>query len=109
MGEEYDPTGRNAKSPGAKLDGGKPRASMVLGGFSEALKEVCRVGTYGAEKYTPNGWMEVPDGVQRYDDAMMRHWLEGDGTDEETGLLHRAQAVWNALAALELYLRRTTP
>lgn len=105
MNEEYDPTGRSAKDPGAKLDAGKLRASLVLGGFSEALKEVCRVGTYGAEKYTPNGWKEVPNGAQRYNDAMVRHWLEGDGTDEETGLLHRAQVAWNALAVLELALR----
>ena len=47
--------------PGAKDDGVKPRTDLVLGGFSRALLEVSQVGTFGANKYTDNGWMEVPN------------------------------------------------
>ena len=42
--------------PGAKLDSGKIRPSLVLGGFARALAEVSAVGTFGAEKYSDNGW-----------------------------------------------------
>lgn len=101
---ESDPLGKSANEPGAKLDAGKNRVALVMRGFSRALTEVGRVGTYGANKYSPNGWKEVPNGIERYDDAMMRHWLEGRTVDTETGLLHAAQVAWNALAVLELML-----
>jgi hypothetical protein len=66
------------------------------------------VGTFGAEKYTDNGWMDVPDGEARYTDALLRHVLAdlgGRSEDEESGLLHAAHAAWNALAVLDLKLR----
>ena len=76
-------------------------------GFAAALEEVGKVGTYGADKYTPNGWEFVPNGIGRYTDAMFRHLLaeRKENRDAATGLLHAAQAAWNALARLELMLR----
>jgi len=53
--DESDPTGRGAHDAGAKLDHGKVRVGLVLGGFSRALMEVCEVGTGGAAKYSDNG------------------------------------------------------
>lgn len=106
---ETDPLGRDAHTPGAKLDAGKPRPALVLGGFARALTEVTRVGTYGAVKYTEYGWTEVPNGVDRYDDAMLRHWLDeksGKPVDPDTDLMHAAHAAWNALARLDLLLRQ---
>jgi hypothetical protein len=105
---ENDPTGRNPHEAGAKLDAGKLRAGLVLGDFSRALTEVCAVGTFGANKYTPHGWLSVPDAQQRYTDAMMRHWLKdqtGEVVDPDSGLSHKAHFAWNALAILELTLR----
>lgn len=105
---DHDPLGIDQHQPGAKLDALKPRPALVLGGFGRALMEVSRVGTYGAIKYTPNGWLHVPDGVHRYTEAMARHWLaeaKGVELDSESGLLHAAHAAWNALARLELMLR----
>lgn len=105
---ESDPTGRSANDPGAKLDAGKNRLSLVLFGFSRALQEVGKVGTYGANKYTDNGWITVPDGERRYSDAMLRHLMKeaaGQECDEDTGLLHAAHTAWNALARLDLMLR----
>lgn len=99
---ESDPHGKDPHEPGAKLDAGKVRLGLVLGGFSQALVEVGKVGTYGAEKYTPNGWLSVPNGIDRYRDAMLRHILATDETDPDTGLLHMAHAAWNCLAVLEL-------
>ena len=107
MTAEADPNGKSQHEAGAKLDAGKNRLGLVLHGFSLALREVGKVGTYGAAKYTPNGWVEVPDGFDRYTDAMYRHLLaEYDNPgDQDTGLLHAAHAAWNALARLELVLR----
>ena len=104
---DHDPTGRNQHEPGAKLDALKPRPALVLGGFSRALTAVSHVGTYGAIKYTPNGWRTVPDGVERYSEAMVRHWLDesqGIECDAESNMLHAAHLAWNALARLELML-----
>lgn len=105
---EFDPHGKNSSQPGAKLDGGKNRLGLVLLNFSRALEEVGKVGTYGAQKYSDNGWVAVQDGIPRYSDAMLRHLLRegaGEAVDAETGLLHAAQTAWNALARLDLMLR----
>ena len=105
---DHDPTGRDQHEPGAKLDALKPRPALVLGGFSRALLAVTHVGTYGAIKYTPDGWRTVPDGVERYSEAMMRHWLDesqGIKCDAESNMLHAAHLAWNALARLELMLK----
>jgi hypothetical protein len=107
-----DPNGKDQHEPGSKLDAGKPRPALVLGDFSRALSAVTDVGTYGAAKYTDHGWLTVPDGVQRYSDAMMRHWLDesaGIACDRETNLLHAAHLAWNALARLELMLLQREP
>lgn len=105
---ERDPTGRAANEPGAKLDAGKNRLGLVLGGFPRALLAVGRVGTYGANKYTDNGWQTVPNGFARYTDAMLRHQVAefaGETYDPETDIEHAAHACWNCLARLELMLR----
>lgn len=106
---ETDPTGKGAHEPGAKLDAGKLRPSLVLGGFAHALKAVVKVGTDGANKYTDNGWREVPNGFARYSDAKVRHalaWACGEQRDKDTQSLHLAHEAWNALARLELYLQQ---
>jgi Domain of unknown function (DUF5664) len=105
---EKDPNGFAANKPGAKLDAGKNRMGLVMGGFARALLEVGRVGTYGANKYTANGWVEVPNGVERYTDAMYRHLASeamGEEVDRDTGIRHAAHAAWNALARLDLAIR----
>lgn len=106
---EKDPNGKSAHEPGSKLDAGKPRPGLVLGGFARSLAAVVDVGTYGATKYTDNGWMEVPGGIARYTDAMHRHLLKeatGEWADPDTGIAHAAHAAWNALARLDLMLRQ---
>lgn len=106
--KEYDPTGLGQHEPGAKLDGGKVRPELVMRGFANALWAVAEIGTYGAQKYTDDGWEKVPDGFQRYTDAMYRHLLrehQGEALDPESGFLHAAHTAWNALARLELLLR----
>lgn len=95
--------------PGVKLDQGKPRLDLVLGGFARALLEVGKIGTFGANKYTDHGWIDVPNGEQRYTDALLRHLLaerSGEHADSESGLPHAAHAAWCALARLDLQLRQ---
>lgn len=107
---ERDPTGLDANAPGTKLDAGKLRAGLVLGDFARALEAVSAVGTFGAEKYTSHGWLSVPQGHERYNDAFMRHWLArecGEENDPQSGLPHSAHIAWNALAILELAMRRS--
>jgi len=104
---ESDPNGINQHVKGAKLDEGKPMAGLMMIGFSRALLAVSKVGTYGAKKYSPNGWKHVLSGKERYTDAMCRHLLaEGyEEFDEDSGMLHAAQVAWNALARLELIIQ----
>jgi hypothetical protein len=104
---ERDPNGLDPHAPGAKLDAGKTRPSLIITQMSRALMEVAKVGTYGANKYTDGGWQSVENGVARYTDAMDRHRLKEniEECDEDTALLHAAHLAWNALARLELMLR----
>lgn len=112
---EVDPNGVPANSKGSKLDAGKPAVFRgLLDYFPRACTAVADVSTRGAQKYTWKGWENVPDGENRYLDAMARHIVkeavEGLYDVGEGGLgaevLHRSQVAWNALAALELTLRR---
>ena len=105
---ESDPHGKDQHETGAKLDAGKPRLGLVLGAFANALVEVGKVGTYGAQKYTDNGWLDVPNGKARYTDALLRHVFAetNESHDPDTNLHHAAHAAWNALARLELILRK---
>ena len=102
---DTDPHGIDQHAPGAKLDAGKQRPALVLGEFANALQTVVEVGTYGAAKYSPSGWLSVPDGEARYLDAAMRHLLAmfgGEALDQESGIEHLAHATWNLLAVAEL-------
>jgi hypothetical protein len=56
---------------------------------------IVEVLTYGARKYSGEGWKRTPDGSNRYFAALMRHlvaWRSGATTDPETGLAHLAHA-----------------
>lgn len=105
---EVDPHGKDPHEPGAKLDAGKNRVGLMVSDFPRALEAVSEVATYGANKYTEHGWVSVPNGIDRYTDAMHRHLLaeaRGEKFDAESGLEHAAMAAWNALARLELIRR----
>lgn len=98
-----------ASPPGAvKYDSGKsPIYRGGLGYFPRAISHVASVSAFGATKYAWAGWRHVPDGINRYTDAMVRHLAseaEGQTLDSDSGLLHAAHAAWNALARLELIL-----
>ena len=106
---EKDPNGKNPHELGAKLDAGKVCIYRgAVGYFPRALSEIAAVSTFGASKYAWKGWETVPDGFNRYSDAMVRH-LICEGKDEvfdiDSNLLHAAHTAWNALARLELLIK----
>lgn len=111
MTNEKDPHGIAAHQPGAKLDAGKaPIRRGLLEYFPRACEAVAQVSAFGAAKYTWGGWETVPDGVNRYGDAAVRHVVKArtEGpVDSDSGLLHAAHEAWNALARLELLMRET--
>jgi hypothetical protein len=106
--EEADPSGKKSHEPGAKLDFGKsPVFQGLFDYFPRACKAVADVSAGGARKYAWKGWESVPDGINRYNNALGRHIvnLGIEGEYDVDGFLHRAQIAWNAMAALELWLK----
>lgn len=106
---EVDPTGRSANEPGAKLDAGKsPVYQGLYDYFPRACLAIADVSGFGASKYAWRSWETVPDGINRYKNALGRHQMkervEGP-RDKDSALLHAAHIAWNALAVLELMLR----
>ena len=94
---------------GMKFDAGKPMAGLMASDFANALLAVSEVTTFGAKKYAPRSWMTVPNARDRYNDALHRHLLmaaAGEKQDQESKLLHAAHVAWNALALLELEIRK---
>ena len=106
---EADPAGRDPKQGGAKLDAGKPCVWRgAIDYFPGAIRAVATVSTFGASKYSWKGWETVPEGFERYSDAMVRHLISESNEgpyDNDSGLLHAAHAAWGALARLEFLLR----
>lgn len=96
---------------GVKHDQGEPLTGLMLQDFARALEAVATVTTFGAQKYSPSGWLAVPEAERRYTDALCRHLLadlRGEAADSESGLPHLAHAAWNVLALLELRSRGRT-
>lgn len=76
---------------GIKFDQKKQRWDLLPFG---PLKEIVQVLTYGAHKYEPDNWQQVPDARSRYFSALMRHitaW-NGEARDPESGFTHLAHA-----------------
>jgi hypothetical protein len=86
---------------GRKFDGDKPLMSLLP---PHAMIAVGRVLTFGAKKYERDNWKRVPDGHQRYMDAMMRHlfaYMSGEMDDPETGESHMAHLMCCAAFILD--------
>lgn len=87
----------------------KPKLFIMLAKqFTNALIKVAERSQYGHKKYADldqdwQGFTRIP--AEEYDDAQLRHLL-GLGEPGETELDHLTANAWNALARLELYLRK---
>lgn len=99
----------NISTGAIKYDGGKaPVFRGAIDYFPRAISAVAEVSAFGASKYAWKGWEGVPDGYNRYSDAMVRHLIyqgEGEVLDPDSGLLHAAHTAWNALARLEILIK----
>lgn len=114
---EVDPNGLRANELGAKLDAGKsPVLRGVLQYFPRAILAKGLLSAYGSTKYAWRGWETVPDGINRYGNAVGRHLvkeaIEGMWDLEvmndpkfPANVLHATAVAWNADARLELMLR----
>ena len=109
------------RAAGVKLDAGKPMPYKgLIDYFPDALIEVAEVSRLGAEApgHIWGGWKTVPNGFERYTEAMMRHILEevqikqggvalGTGHEHpdiellEKRIFATASVAWNALARLQ--------
>lgn len=87
---------------GIKYDDGKPRVAEMVIDFGDAMLELSKVWSFGADKYDKSNWKFVENGKDRYTNALLRH-LIAEGTnqyDDESKLLHATHVAWNALARL---------
>lgn len=94
-----------------KADVGKLKPTLLFEGMPRALYLVVAVLSYGAQKYEAHSWKDVE--MYRYKDAKLRHWLDelaGLGAfDAESGLVHAAHEICNALFLLEDKLSKLSP
>lgn len=85
----------------AKADMGKPRPTLVP---VSLIRAVTKVREYGCRKYhDPENWRNVEP--QRYRDALYRHWLaylDGEKTDQESGLPHLHHIACNVAFLIEM-------
>lgn len=93
---------------GIKYDKDKPRVAEMVIDFGDAMLELSRVWSFGADKYSKSNWKLVEDGETRYTNALLRH-LIAEGTnqyDDESKLLHATHVAWNSLARLWFILQK---
>ena len=92
------------KQEAVKHDEGKLRYDLLP---PEALEELIRVYTLGAEKYNDRNWEKGMD-YGRIFAAIQRHLWEfwkGEDRDEESNLLHLAHAAWGCMSLLTYKIR----
>ena len=96
-GREYV-AGTQGKTEGSlKYDGDKPQMDLCP---LSSVYAVSQVLTFGAEKYSANGWKDVPNARARYTAAMLRHMTQvqdGEVWDEDSGLPHADHIACNAM------------
>lgn len=98
------------KRTGQKFSSKKAPMGKLLKQFPLALEAVAQRSKSGHNKYkeTDHDWMNfkrVPNAIEEYDDAIVRH-LAGIGEPHETELDHLKAAAWNILAKLQLILEK---
>lgn len=100
-GEHYDEV-LHVTVPSPKHDQGKARYDLLP---PHALDEMALVLTFGANKYSAEGWRTVENARRRYLAAAGRHWqalLRGETHDSESGLHHAAHLMCCAAFIAEL-------
>lgn len=99
----------DASKEGRKI--GKVRMDLVMQDMPRAIEALARVMTWAldAKGYKESDWLHVPDAINKYSGGMHRHdnkEKRGQEFDEESGLEHAIHTAWNAMARVELILRK---
>ena len=98
VNDRKDTAGTKGTTAGStKFDGDKPQMDLVPLSSAYAVAQVL---TFGAKKYSANGWKDVPDARNRYTAAMLRHLTQvqdGEEFDEDSGLPHADHIACNAM------------
>ena len=87
---------------GMKHDQEKPMYNLLP---PNAIDDMAKVMTFGANKYAPNSWQRVENGLERYRAALLRHTFamqRGELIDPESGLPHSAHVMCCAAFINEL-------
>ena len=93
---------QEVKSKGMKYDSGKLQLNLITEPMITGLGEVL---TFGSNKYEPNSWQHVPDAIERYKAALLRHytaWIGGEDLDVESKLHHMKHVLCNAAFLVHL-------
>jgi Domain of unknown function (DUF5664) len=93
-----------------KDDVGKLDMTLLTDSMGPSLIGVVEVLQWAVTDKTPTpyirgSWKEIPEGARRYKAALVRHLLESELTDSESGLLHAQHVATNALMYLDFVLR----
>jgi hypothetical protein len=89
---------------GVKYDIDKPKFSLMK---HDALLEMVKVLTFGAQKYSPDNWRKLDDARTRYFDAANRHmwqWFSNERYDSESGYHHLAHAMASLMFIMQMDL-----
>ena len=92
---------------GIKFDNSNEKLRWLLVPWA-ALQEIVKVLQAGAVKYLPDNWMRVPNAIERYREALLRHVIadaNGELIDKDYGLLHLAHAGCCILFLIWFYIR----
>lgn len=87
---------------GMKHDQDKPRYDLLP---ANAIDDLAKILTFGANKYATNSWQHIENGLDRYRAALLRHTFaiqRGESIDPESGLPHSAHAMCCAAFINEL-------
>jgi hypothetical protein len=90
---------------GAKDDAAKLPVELVP---PEAIEAIAEILDFGRQKYTEDGWKEVPNAYRRYTAAALRHIyaiLRGELIDEDSGKPHVYHLACNAAFLCYLHKR----
>ena len=99
----------DATKEGRKV--GKVRMDLVMQDMPRAIEALARVMTWALDEKgdKESDWLHVPDAINKYSGGMHRHdnkEKRGQEFDEESGLEHAIHTAWNAMARVELILRK---
>lgn len=97
------------KEIGVKYNEGKPKLSLLMRQFPDAMRAIVTRAEYGHQKYLKydanyDNWRNVDDPINTYVDAGLRHLTEHvEGKEmDENGQPHMWAAIWNMMAAGQL-------